>query len=374
MDKKRAFSILTVESFFTVLAIAFICICVLLYYVTPHEPSWRYVPGFVAVSLVLVGLVLSFSRLDGRGGSRKKVLQQRFQEYKQLIISFGLLGGVAAFLSAYWFFSPNFPSSVAGFLPSLVSSFIEDLVFFGLLGVALVVVQKSDAYKSQRLSNRIDNLCNKCELSPIEREYMTSRIKEIAMHHISMRNQISIDHWDEANNLITLDIHREFEVESYLDDSEATYYPRVRIKADALPEGVQPGFLNYYQVSLGADKVDDVTKGAAPIPIPRLDEGPGQLLFEATEKITIQPDEVKTFKFGYTLTMPLSEAMSIIAFRSWNEMSIEVFNRTGIPFKISVSGRSTELFPKSPSSRVVEEKMVRDDQRFTLQFETVLIN
>lgn len=123
-----------------------------------------------------------------------------------------------------------------GIANGFVGSLLEDILFFLLLGLAVLIVQRLEFHRTRKLEDRIDYLFNGKDLTALEKAYLVTRIQRDACDFEKIHTQIQVLEYDSENKLLKIDVTRRFRVKNYLTDCLAVHEWVMSLEPDKMPD------------------------------------------------------------------------------------------------------------------------------------------
>lgn len=352
-----------------------------------------YVTGFI---LLVIGMACAFITIirNNSDESYKKNLDRAVRDAKPIVILFAAVLGftimvTVAALNAGSDTGDLWDSFKLGFSSSLT----EDILFFGVLGIGIFVLQRNDFFKSKRFEDRIDYLFNSKDLSSEERSDLKQKISEIATDFQMDRTTMTVEDISSDYKWIKLDVVRVFTVKNYLDDWNAEYNFGSEITPDNLPQSlIEQGekALIVYPVSIErsfVDKSGQVRKVGEVDYLSAYESFPGthgKIFHLKDQKRTIKPGQTMSCSLHFVAWHELVPAnkskkaivdkisdnhvrienaapYSIHALRHWDSWAIDFINKLQEELSISVEIPSSSTNIKVGSGRRTEDAWTDED-------------
>ena len=222
-----------------------------------------YVFYFALAGIIFVcGVVYFFWKLrDAIGGNDgKRPFSALFNE---LEIVFAALLVIAAMGGALLLAALHIPEDLP-FLNTVtvgfVTSLLEDMVVFLFLGLVLMVLQRSEFYRSRKLDDRINYLFNAKNLTSEELTYLKDELATIACDFREDLAIIDVKALSENGKLVKLDILRRHYVGNYLKERPAIYNWEIDLEPGPLSSSMRdkmPAMTVYPSRTTLYDEADD---------------------------------------------------------------------------------------------------------------------
>ena len=239
------------------------------------------------------------------------------------------------------------------FLQSLSASFVQDVVFFSLLGFLVLLLQRRETDRDRNLDDKVDLLFSAKRLRSGEAAYLREQVRTIAADCVQHITQIDVVDSDEERELIQLDVSRRFYVGNYLKDESAQYILKLDITPDAV-EGHDPCMHVYPTI------VNSVTKSGTEwlrsaddeVLEPAKDLSSGDAYRPAPKHLEIESDQIREFRTRFQAWQMIYkgaptdgerelDAYEISITKHWDEMQIHVRNSLKKSISITISGKES---------------------------------
>ncbi len=316
----------------------------------------------VTAVIVLISSFATILRITSKSGGIS--LSSTLRDYLPIVASLLVFGIVATII----FFAAQYASENDGFrapfLQSLSASFIEDLVFFSLLGFLILFFQRRDADRGRSVDDKIELLFSAKKLRSGETSYLRDKLKGISYDCISMVTAVDVLEVDEAQNLIRLDVTRRFYVGNYLDKDSAVYPFEIKIWSDDAVDR-NPAIKVFPTLTNGVFMRDGEwnRSGDDEILEPGVDLSKGEDLISETKHLEIAPGEVREFRSRFKawqsiykggINGPKDEldSLELTISKHWDDTQFHVRNSLNRTVAIAISGRESRQIKLLPGDEV----------------------
>lgn len=305
------------------------------------------------------------------------------REFVIVIACFAILAVVAVMIFvAADLATPDQTAFRAGLLQGLSGSFIEDLIFFSLLGFILVLLQRRDADRSRNLDDKIELLFSAKKLRSGEAAYLREQVKSISADCREITNLIDVIDHDEARELLLLDVSRRFYVGNYLSSEAARYTLKVDLTPDLI-EGHEPAMELFPTITNSVTRVEGEWRrgGDDEVVAQGVELAGGVPYRPADQHLEIRPGQVREFRTRFRGWQPIYkkgavgavggrpvarelDSYEILMLKHWDEIEIHVRNSLNRPLKVAISGSERRQFELLPG----------DEQRKAYRLENLSAN
>jgi hypothetical protein len=162
----------------------------------------------------------------------KRVRRRPGKAFWTILACFMVLAGVASVVSVAAALKSPEGQFETPLLVSFSASLVEDLVFFSLLGLFVVLMQRREADLSRTMDDRIEILFNAKTLRSGEAAYLREQVRTISNDCRESYTFVDVIDYDKDNGLVQIDVSRQFYVSNYLTDESSRYELKLDIAAD----------------------------------------------------------------------------------------------------------------------------------------------
>ena len=268
---------------------------------------------------------------------------------------------LTAFAVALGFYADGASVDPSGFwnasVASVFASFVENLIFFSLLGFGLLVVQRREADRNRGLDDKIDLLFNGKTLRGGEVAFLREELRKISADCQTLEVEVDVLGHDPDQQLVEIDVSRTWLVANYLADESALYSWRLNLSADAA--GHSPSLAVYpsHSTALSSGR-DGEWRSASDDEMlhPGGELECGQTMKAETVPLTIPPREAREFRTRFQgwqrlyatsavpsagaaagPVLPEPDSYRFKVSRHWDEVRLTVRNSLKRPLAVSIS-------------------------------------
>jgi len=189
--------------------------------------------AWALVGIAMIGLLSSATVIYRFFVLREKGVRRRpGKAFWTILACFMVLAGVASVVSVAAALKSPEGQFETPLLVGFSASLVEDLVFFSLLGLFVVLMQRREADLSRTMDDRIEILFNAKILRSGEAAYLREQVRTISNDCRESYTFVDVIDYDEDNGLVQIDVSRQFYVSNYLTDESSRYELKLDIAAD----------------------------------------------------------------------------------------------------------------------------------------------
>jgi hypothetical protein len=331
----------------------------------------------IILTCALVGLLAAALIIYWFSAYPERTIRRRPNRQFWIILAcFGVLAlvAIAVGLAASLRASPDEleKSLLLGFSASL----IEDLVFFSLLGLFVVLIQRREADLSRTMDDRIELLFNAKRLRSGEAAYLREQVRSISNDCRESSTFIDVIAYDPKKKLVQIDVGRRYYVANYLADESSRYELKIDLTADS-GIGKSPAITIFPTLSTKVQKENGEWKQLGDTQT--LDEGgvieDGQSYRETKKHLDIATNETREFRTRFRGwqrlyaegTKPQDEqfeSYEVTLLKHWDMINIHVRNSLQRELRVTMSGDDSRSFTL----------VAGDDERKAYRTENLLAN
>lgn len=169
-----------------------------------------------------------------------------FKRFRAVIIGYLVLVIFITLLTAYLGYSGSQLLHDQGFTISFLASFLEDLIFFGLLGIITLYVSVRKP-EEEEFELRIRSLANGRRVIKGAQDHLSSEVKKIMTFNESMTIEIKIKSFSKEDNLLSLATKQTKHITNMCRDVKNRLNSKVKIEPGKFVDGIG-GEVTYFEV------------------------------------------------------------------------------------------------------------------------------
>jgi hypothetical protein len=293
-----------------------------------------------------------------------------------ILACFGVLALVAIAVSLAAFLRAPQEEFEKSLLLGFSASLIEDLVFFSLLGLFVVLMQRREADLSRTMDDRIELLFNAKRLRSGEAAYLREQVRTVSNDCQESATFIDVVAYDQTKKLVQIDVSRRYYVANYLADESSRYELKIDLTADG-GIGKSPAITIFPALSTKVQRENGEWRQLGDTQI--LDEGgvieEGQSYRETKKHLDIAANETREFRTRFRGWQRLYaegskpseekfEFYEVTLLKHWDMINIHVRNSLQRELRVTMSGDESRAFTL----------VAGDDERKAYRTENLLAN